>query len=432
MKISNYTADVMIDEKKYMVYNTITRQYYLYPAEKKDEFWSFLKNLNREVYSFEEANLIRNLAKKGIIVEDKKNELRGLEYLENKFCYQNSVFRMTVFTTNACNFRCTYCIQNHEMKILDDSVAEKIIDAIDAISRKVKKVDIMWFGGEPLLQYHKMKKILSVALPICEKNHCELVSYAVTNGYLLDENMVQEMKELHMRELQITVDGNRDIHNKRRFLADGTGTYDRICSNIVTVLKYGISVTLRINIDEESVYTVPQILYDIPECYRNMVSISICNLFQEENKQSTFSYYYQAIKMGYRYSARYNKYEGCQSCGFNSLVVDTDGKILFCTNTEQEDGIIGEIQSHGVISYKRRNSYEDILMQSVRDREECQTCIELPFCIGGCKKVMKDENKTCSGQHPDGLCLTERAKLDYYADLFSQKEGNSGEKTGII
>lgn len=431
MKLSNYSTKVIIDEKKDMVYNTISRQYYLYPVEKKDEFWNFLNNLNRKTYSVEEANLICKLAKKGIIVEDNKDELSGLAYLENKSCYQNSVFKMTIFTTNACNFRCTYCMQSHETRILDDAVSDKIIDAIDAVSRKVKKLDIMWFGGEPLLQYRKMKKILSYALPICEKNHCELVSHAVTNGYLLDEDMVCEMKELHVRGLQITVDGNRNIHNSRRILADGTGTYDIVCSNIITVLKHGISVTLRINIDKESVHTVPEILNDIPECYRNMVSISICNLFQEENKQSTYSFYYQAIKMGYQYSARYNEYAGCQSCGFNSLVVDTDGKIRFCTNAEQEDGIIGELKSHGIVSYKHRSSYEKDLMQSVRDRKQCQSCIELPFCIGSCKKSVKIENKTCFKQHSDGLCLSERAKLDYYADLFSQNTGTISERAEI-
>ena len=52
--------------------------------------------------------------KKGILISDNQDELAELEFLENKTKYQTDQLNMMVVVTNACNFRCEYCVQEHE------------------------------------------------------------------------------------------------------------------------------------------------------------------------------------------------------------------------------------------------------------------------------------------------------------------------------
>lgn len=98
------------------------------------------------------------------------------------------------------------------------------------------------------------------------------------------------------------------------------------------------------------------------------------------------------------------------------MVIDTDGKIRFCTNSLGEDGVIGILKENGKTSYRNKAKYEEELLLSSRNLGKCRDCIELPFCIGGCQLARASGNTSCDGSHPDGLTLTERARLDYYSD----------------
>lgn len=421
MKLSKFSTDVTVDDSIHLVYNTMSRQYYLYPTEQKESLWNFMRSPDKAVYSVEEANLIYELARKGILVDNNHNELTGLEYREKKANYQTNVFRITIYTTNACNFRCSYCTQEHVTKVLKNHVVDQIIDLIDVISSKVKRLEVNWFGGEPLLQYDKIRQIMTAAQNSCADNHCILSSFITTNGYLLTEEIAAEMKSLNINRLQITIDENRQTHDAHRFLANGNGTYDQILSNLLMVLRYGIAVTLRMNISHESYTSPPEILNEIPAQYRHLVSIGISNLFQEKEKQSAYSIYRQAIMMGYHYPYRQNNYAGCPTCGDNSIVIDTDGTILFCTNAQDNDEIVGELRDNGKICYKNKNSYEEKLMLSALDHEKCRNCIELPFCIGSCQYARAKGIMACTDARADALTLEDRAKLDYYCDIFKHQ-----------
>ena len=104
------------------------------------------------------------------------------------------------------------------------------------------------------------------------------------------------------------------------------------------------------------------------------------------------------------------------------MVIDTNGDILFCTNANSKTGVIGELKENGVITYKNRDKYMQMIMTSVRENEECQRCIELPFCIKRCRLERVQQNKRCYGKQNDDLSLEERAKLDFYYDWYNNKE----------
>lgn len=421
MRLSKYVTDIELDGNRRMLYSTLSRQYYVFGLEEKEKVQSFLTNLNKGIYDECEIALFKTLLSKKIIIRDDADELKEMRYMENSARYQDSVYKIIIYTTNACNFRCTYCEQKHEVKKLSDEISEKILKLIAEKAKVNKKIEISWFGGEPFLEYDRICSMLEEAKEICDSMSCEIVSSAATNGYLITLEKIETLKRLGLKWLQITLDGNRDTHDKRRILANGERTFDVVLKNVESVLKQGIRVTLRINVDEENISDISEVLNGIPEEYRGLVQISICNIFQNEKELSTFELVKQAIEKGYTYAGRTNSYTGCHASIKNAAVVDTVGNVLLCSNTDSEEKRMGYINGNGKICIERMTDYYDLNTVTALDNPECRECIELPFCISGCKYARFHDNSQCLGKNGDGLSLRERALLDYYYDIQKQK-----------
>ncbi|MCM1236362.1 MAG: hypothetical protein NC124_11505 [Clostridium sp.] len=54
----------------------------------------------------------------------------------------------------------------------------------------------------------------------------------VTNGYFLTKDVAQKLAKLKVSSLQVTIDGPKHVHDKRRVLAGGEGTFDKIIQKL--------------------------------------------------------------------------------------------------------------------------------------------------------------------------------------------------------
>lgn len=420
MKVSKYTLEVAIDENVSMLYNTVSRKYYVYDNKNRENVLRFLQEINKGSYDKKELELFREFTKNGLIVQDSVDERKKLECLENSARYQEQRYKILIYVTDACNFRCTYCIQEHKVHIMEDAVLDSILKHIEKMSQHVKCIEIDWFGGEPLLEYQKIRNTMKKAIEICARNGCSIKGTMATNGYLLTEEMLVEMVQLHISQMQITVDGNKETHDKRRILADGTGTFDKIIENINAAIKMGIRVTLRINIDEQNKDDIGEVLGRLLPDYREKISVSIANLFQNKERYSTYELLKQAIGAGYVVHNRWNTYWHCHACLKNAIVIATNGDIRLCSNSDSEKRM-GYLQEDGNIHIERSGDYWKLMGVTARENPECRNCIELPFCIADCKYNRMNGNETCVGKQADGLTLAERARLDYYSDITMNK-----------
>ncbi|MGB9679661.1 MAG: radical SAM protein [Thermoanaerobacteraceae bacterium] len=96
---------------------------------------------------------------------------------------------------------------------------------------------------------------------ICGENETNYSSYIVTNGYLINDDIVNKFREIKISGAQITIDGPPYIHNKRRKLkGSDKGTFDVILSNVKKILKAGIDVTIRVNIDKTNIDKLEELL----------------------------------------------------------------------------------------------------------------------------------------------------------------------------
>ena len=75
MKLSRFTTDIELDREKNMLYNTASRQYYVYSKVKGNTVQNLLKNMNSGVYDKDEIGIIEELLKKKIVVADEADEI---------------------------------------------------------------------------------------------------------------------------------------------------------------------------------------------------------------------------------------------------------------------------------------------------------------------------------------------------------------------
>lgn len=186
---------------------------------------------------------------------------------------------MTLIPTTSCNFKCPYCFEEHKTnKTMTDAVIDKLIDFINAHDTS-KLLNVMWYGGEPLLAFGRMKQILHKIETECNlKIHSQSI---ITNGYLFDEEKCLYFKEHPLSDIQITIDGTKEFHNKIRYSATDNNTYDKILDNIDRIVQElpDTRVFIRINIDEANKGMFPTLHKEFLERWKGKKYMSILALF---------------------------------------------------------------------------------------------------------------------------------------------------------
>jgi uncharacterized protein len=196
---------------------------------------------------------IRELTEKGYLTDDAEEvslyRKRYLDFIDSRGKDEIQIF----FVTNySCNFACTYCYQDQYNNPLHE-LNNEVIDAFFSYVGKEfagRKKYITIFGGEPLLNSPKQKDLIRLILEKSASLNLE-ISF-VTNGYSLEEYS-DILAKGKIREIQVTLDGTEAVHNNRRFLKGGDGTFDKIVRGIDACLKNHIDINLRMVIDKENV-----------------------------------------------------------------------------------------------------------------------------------------------------------------------------------
>jgi uncharacterized protein len=117
----------------------------------------------------------------------------------------------------------------------------------------------MFFGGEPLLNLPAMYAIAERMAAATAARGLKQTISIITNGLLLTPEIVDRMLPYGLRGVKITLDGDRETHNRMRPLRGGQGTFDRIVENVRRVAGR-VRVAIGGNFDESSVDSYPALL----------------------------------------------------------------------------------------------------------------------------------------------------------------------------
>lgn len=403
-KYSKFNVCVM-DDKVFLIFNTMSQS--LLEVE-KDDYENF-KNENVVALDNLDNETLKLLEDLGFIVKDNLSEISLLKdyYWYNK--YNDETLNISILTTLDCNFRCPYCFETRRNVKLNDDIQEAIIKFIrkKIVGKKLLHVD--WYGGEPLLNKKVILDLSKQFENICKKNKVEYFGTITTNGLLLTEKISKELKDVGVKSAQVTIDSNRESHNKTRILADGSPTYDIILKNIKASSKY-LTIFVRSNVSEETMDQMDGLLKDLKGIDNVKLSIKgiVPASYKLYNKKllspkkfsdKVLNKYFIAEKMNIKTaidSFLNNEFHRfCIVDSDSQYIISPDGKIVKCgeSYTDNDLGIIGQYndETKELEIDENKKIFWD---KDPFSYNECLNCKALPLCYGGCqmkRKVKKEE-----------------------------------------
>lgn len=383
---------------KYSMFNTIVEEKdYLYMYNSLSG--ALLKLPKNELEKYEAT-----LCREGFLVEDDKDEILAYKYIYYKKIFGKANLNLTIAPTTSCNLCCPYCFEkgNKHAEYMDQEVIESIVKYI--IAKKDRHIHITWFGGEPLLSYDKIVQLNNNLID----NDIQFHSSLITNGTLLNDNIIEKLPLLKLRNIQITLDGNRTDHNQKRFFLNKKGTFDIILSNLTKVLeRTSIHITLKINIDKSNINSCLNLINDLTSEYSHYITTkqlaitnnSVKNRTNYEgctNCLSEDEYFEFKTKVLHEKIPFPSLHLGCPLRYSEYLIIGPDGYIYKCLeHIGDKSKHVGNIKNY---SFSISKMAKLALGNEPFNDIECANCSILPICGGGCpiSRAQKASDKNIS------------------------------------
>ncbi len=265
-RFNKYLLFVPDYDGNWLLYNPIHQQVLKIDDEMKIFIENLAKQKNINISLGRVDNKINKLLKTGVII---RYDFDEIEYVVNKY-YKEHPSPYTLYVefimSWSCNFACIYCYENRIKKSMWGNTLKlgHISKAFEFIDKKMDsdmKLSVDLTGGEPLLisSFPQVQYILN------ETKKRDGKVYISTNGYTLDiySDLLNKYQSV-ISLIRITLDGVKKIHDKRRPLQGGMGTFDKIVENINLLLKKYpyLKTKLAVNtiVDESSVSYVDEYL----------------------------------------------------------------------------------------------------------------------------------------------------------------------------
>ena len=146
---------------------------------------------------------------------------------------QGIVKAMCIHAAHDCNMRCKYCFADageyhlRDRSLLPVETGKKALDWLVRNSGNRYNLEVDFFGGEPLLNFPAIKKIVAYGRELEKKHHKHFKFTTTTNGVNLNDDIIEFLNQ-EMDNVVISIDGRPDVHDRMRPTANGKGSYDLI------------------------------------------------------------------------------------------------------------------------------------------------------------------------------------------------------------
>ncbi|MFP4496818.1 MAG: SPASM domain-containing protein [Vulcanimicrobiota bacterium] len=332
--------------------------------------------------------------KKGIIIKDHQKDTppRNLRAL----CLN---------ITHKCNLACSYCFAERLTEENAPSMTvETVCKSLDFLfenSHDVHRLQVDFFGGEPLLVFDKVKAGVEYARKLEQKLDKEILFSLTTNATLLTDEIIDFVKK-HNISLILSLDGDKTVNDLHRKYRNGKGSFDEIIKNILKVkeklhpMDYYIRGTFTarsLNLKETADFFHRMGFYNIslepvtgPDTYEfSLKKEHLGNLHEEyiklanwmKDKNIQFYHFNMELENPLCLTRRIT---GC-GAGVEYVVVDPRGDIYPCHQfVENEEFLLGNI-FHGINNHKLCSTFRE---STIYQKEDCPRCWARFYCSGGC------------------------------------------------
>ncbi len=354
--------------------------------------------------------IIEKLASRGVITQT--DELAALESMGRIALAMPRVVSLTICPTMSCNFDCPYCFEYHQngkmsRETQDDvvSLAERMLKAIGG-----NELSVTWFGGEPLLATDVIEDLSEKLMALAAEHNAAYRASIITNGYLLDQKNVELLARCRVQSCQVTIDGLGAVHDETRHLSGGGPTFTRIVGNLREG-RIPFPVHVRQNVQEsnrDSILPVRDYILQLAAESGNRITWTPVPVFSNEVAENRVGRIgtlcgHDRTKMGLMQEALTFAQGRGYFCGANrlfSVSIDAQGRLFKCPEaTGVQELFFGNVKDWNPEDPLNTAAEPDNLTKYLNAMplkdEECQACVWLPQCVGGCPHQRLFRKKSC-------------------------------------
>lgn len=419
---SKYNILSKSEKYGFLLFNTMSLAF-IRINEQDIDMWKKLRETPDSYTNFQNYDF---LIKARILVDNQEDDLNVYlaDVLKNR--YNSSDMALTILPTRGCNFGCIYCYEQDRPNVLMNEQTEKAIVKFVCSNSNLKRLSVVWYGGEPLLNFDSMVRLTKMFKQL----NIEYSAKIVSNGYLLTKEKADLMKDLAIRNIQITFDGSEEIHNQRRFLLGGQPTYRKIMDNLKYLLSINkeITIDIRTNIDRRNKDDYNKFYQDfkseINDKRVTMYPGFVSDLLSSECVSPEFNiseggYKAQFIldifdKYGIEIKSFLPKYRrhSCVASKYFAFVIGPEGELYKCWRmVGNQKEAIGNVNdgSFDMVKFSKYLIGADYTLDS-----KCLHCEFITLCGGGCPLVrMRNKYEKISLNH----CCPEKTHMEQLMEL---------------
>ena len=420
VKPSRYNARSVAEAGDLILYNSYSGALSGFRPSSRSAVEALLK---KGAIAKRDDRLVQYLLNRGFLVPAEADEFARFRNMYGRQQHRNDALELILLASEECNFRCVYCYETFPRQTMEPWVRDSLKLLVDRRARRLSRLNVSWFGGEPLLGLEAIRDLAPSLLRTSKQHDVAYRSDMTTNGFLLNQDTFASLLEWKVTGFQITLDGDAESHDCKRILRGGGDTYQTIMNNLKATrsFKEKFGITIRINYDQKNIHTLEAFTEELKETFgsdhryqirfypvgqwggANDPHLEVCGIGRAHTQdlqlmasskgasvESPFATMQPSTGLGVCYAARpYN------------LLIGADGKIMKCTIAldTRDHNIVGKLTRDG-----RAELDQDKLVRWTapyyEDDPACKSCFYVPVCQGcSCPLVrIESDDRPCPSE----------------------------------
>ena len=343
------------------------------------------------------------LLEDGFLVESRAHDDEQLRaHLDTAKEGVPSTLFVTLMPTLQCNLACNYCFQKEHPAFgkmsspTEDATLEWILRVID--ERGLSRLHVHYFGGEPTTRKDFCLRTAEVLSASMKARGGAFDWQMTTNGVLLDLDFALRMERFGHGGYKITLDGDKETHDRERVYRDGRGSFDAIFENVVALARSGIKVRIGGNFFPDQAASFEKLLDRIEAAgladllegvkFKPIVdtqkrATGTCTNCSSKEETQTLVQLNRSIERR-RMAPTESKVESletllgpCELHWRNSYTIDPDGNVYKCP-------AVAGLPDLAVTQVASAAAEKIAPLLELRPWEQCGDCSYMPVCVGGC------------------------------------------------
>ena len=318
---------------------------------------------------------------------------------------------LCLHVAHTCNLNCEYCFASQgkyhgDRALMPFEVGKQALDFLVANSGDRVNLEVDFFGGEPLMNWEVVKKLVAYGRSLEETSHKHFRFTLTTNGMLVDDEVI-DFANKEMNNVVLSLDGRREVHDRLRKDYQGNGSYDTIVPKFQKFAamrgdrEYYVRGTFTHNntdftkdilhmadlgfdrLSMEPVVCSPDdpcalTEEDLPELFRQYEFLAE-EMLRREKAGKPFTFYHYMIDLNHG-PCIYKRIAGCGS-GTEYFAVTPWGDLYPCHQfVGDSEYLMGNVWD-GVTNQAMQENFRHC---NIYARPECDDCWARLYCSGGC------------------------------------------------